>query len=102
MFISNPHPFELRLTKTRVLLCFLLFSLSSDVALLGIGNQALYTSAILELSSTDQGLLPPRITAAQRDAISLTPQGGINSHLEIILAPKVSLNLIKTPQLYVC
>ncbi|NGZ90411.1 Lcl C-terminal domain-containing protein, partial [Psychroflexus maritimus] len=39
-------------------------------AQVGIGTTNPDASAILELEATDKGLLPPRITTAQRDAIS--------------------------------
>lgn len=39
------------------------------------GQQSLDTSAIVDISSTTQGLLPPRMTQAQRDAIYLPAAG---------------------------
>ncbi|MET3538752.1 chitin binding peritrophin-A domain-containing protein [Chryseobacterium limigenitum] len=41
----------------------------------GIGTTTPANSAILELSSTNQGFLPPRLTTAQRDALSPKPAG---------------------------
>ena len=38
----------------------------------GIGTSAVATSSILELSSSTKGFLPPRLTTAQRNAISNT------------------------------
>ena len=45
-------------------------------AQIGIGTSSPNPSAKLEISSTTQGLLPPRMTAAQRNAIS-TPVAGL-------------------------
>jgi uncharacterized protein (TIGR02145 family) len=41
----------------------------------GIGTSAPATSAILDVNSTTQGLLPPRMTAAQRMAIATPAEG---------------------------
>ena len=41
----------------------------------GIGTTSPNASALLDLSSTSQGLLPPRMTTAQRDAIVTPPAG---------------------------
>ncbi|WBV56460.1 hypothetical protein PFY10_19935 [Chryseobacterium daecheongense] len=41
----------------------------------GIGTTNPHPSAILELSSTTQGFLPPRMTTVQRDAIASKTQG---------------------------
>ncbi|WP_415325836.1 hypothetical protein [Chryseobacterium sp. MMS23-Vi53] len=41
----------------------------------GIGTNNPHSSAILELSSTTQGFLPPRMTTAQRDAIAAKAEG---------------------------
>ena len=43
---------------------------------IGIGTSTPESSAILDLSSTTQGLLPPRMTTVQRDAIS-SPVSGL-------------------------
>ena len=43
---------------------------------LGIGTTTPSASAVLDVSSTTQGLLPPRMTTAQRDAI-LSPADGL-------------------------
>jgi hypothetical protein len=43
---------------------------------IGIGTSAPASSAKLDISSTTQGLLPPRMTTTQRDAIS-TPAAGL-------------------------
>ena len=49
---------------------------SSTYAQVGIGTQTPDASAILELESTEKGLLPPRMTTAERDAI-LNPAEGL-------------------------
>ena len=41
----------------------------------GIGTQTPNSSAQLDVTSTDKGLLPPRMTSAQRDAIANPPAG---------------------------
>lgn len=41
----------------------------------GIGTSAPNAAALLDLTSTTRGLLPPRMTTAQRDAISTPPDG---------------------------
>ena len=42
---------------------------------IGIGTSAPAPAALLELTSTTQGFLPPRLTTAQRDAIPAPPEG---------------------------
>jgi hypothetical protein len=41
----------------------------------GIGTTSPSTKALLEISSTTKGFLPPRMTTAQRDAITSVPAG---------------------------
>jgi hypothetical protein len=41
----------------------------------GLGVASLNAASLLELSSTTQGFLPPRMTTAQRDAITSPPEG---------------------------
>ncbi len=50
------------------------FSLSAQVAVNADGN-APNPSAMLDVKSTDKGFLPPRMTSAQRDAISAPADG---------------------------
>ena len=59
------------------LLVFIFFSLnlSAQVAITSDGNSA-HPSAMLEVKSTDKGFLPPRMTTAQRNAIS-SPAAGL-------------------------
>ena len=45
-------------------------------AQVGIGTTTPNASAVLDLTSTTQGLLPPRMTQAQRDAIA-SPVAGL-------------------------
>lgn len=42
---------------------------------IGVGTSTPNTSAIVELSSTSKGFLPPRMTTTQRTAISSPPEG---------------------------
>lgn len=55
-----------------------LFSLLSSISFsqVGIGTITPNSSAVLDLTSTSKGFLPPRITAAQRNAIS-SPVAGL-------------------------
>ena len=53
-----------------VLLCLNLYSQ------VGIGTNTPYSSAMLDITSTNQGFLPPRMTGAQRDAIP-SPAAGL-------------------------
>ena len=55
-----------------VLLLSMLFPAYGQNTIGGIGG---HPSAILDLQSTDRGLLPPRMTSAQRDAISSPAEG---------------------------
>jgi uncharacterized protein (TIGR02145 family) len=50
-------------------------SLSGVNAQVAIGTQTPQSSAILQLESTEKGFLPPRMTSAQRDAISNPVEG---------------------------
>ena len=52
----------------------LVLSLSS-FAQVGIGTPSPNTKAALDIMSTTQGFLPPRMTAAQRNAIFSPPAG---------------------------
>lgn len=55
----------------KIVACFLLvFASPLTYAQLGIGTNKPDNSAVLDLASTKQGLLPPRMTTAQRDAIN--------------------------------
>jgi hypothetical protein len=57
--------------KKKFLLVSLLFTLyfNNTFAQVGIGTTTPDNSAMLDVSSTDKGLLIPRMTKAQRDAI---------------------------------
>jgi hypothetical protein len=62
--------FSIRLTIA--LLCFWV---QNNFAQVGIGTNAPHTSAMLEVSSTSKGFLPPRMTAAQRSNITSPVEG---------------------------
>jgi Flp pilus assembly pilin Flp len=62
--------------KQRILLFALLLATTLTQAQIGIGTSSPNASAKLEISSTSQGFLPPRMTALQRNAIS-TPAAGL-------------------------
>ena len=57
-----------------LILCSVVGSLSVN-AQVGVGTSTPDASAALDVSSTTQGLLPPRMTAAQRNSISNPPAG---------------------------
>ena len=61
--------------KTFLTALFLLFVIIETKAQVGIGTNSPNSSAQLDVSSTSKGFLPPRLTAAQRDAISNPPAG---------------------------
>ena len=62
-----------------------------DLGNVAIGTQSGNPSALLDVSSTTQGLLPPRMTRAQRDLINNPPAGlmlwcidcGINGEIQV-------------------
>lgn len=58
------------------LFAFLLFAAGTTNAQVGIGTPTPNTSAQLDVNSTSKGFLPPRMTAAQRDAI-ISPAAGL-------------------------
>ena len=59
----------------KVLLAILLISSVTVFSQTGIGTTTPEQSAQLDVSSTDKGLLPPRMTASQRDNIENPAQG---------------------------
>ena len=59
----------------KIILCLsvlLGFTMNGQV---GVGTSTPDAAAALDVSSTTQGLLPPRMTAAQRNSISNPPAG---------------------------
>jgi hypothetical protein len=64
--------------KTSIYLSVLVFSLftSTSMAQVGIGTNTPAPSAQLDVTSTEKGFLPPRMTSAQRDLIA-TPATGL-------------------------
>jgi uncharacterized protein (TIGR02145 family) len=64
------------MNKTILTLVTLVFiGLSSLNAQVGVGTTSPDNSAALEVKATDKGLLPPRMTEAERDAISNPAEG---------------------------
>lgn len=58
--------------RKTVVICFLLFALQKRTAAqsVGIGTNTPHPSALLELNENSKGLLIPRMTQAQRNAIA--------------------------------
>ncbi|NMH86300.1 fibrinogen-like YCDxxxxGGGW domain-containing protein [Flavivirga algicola] len=63
------------MTKNSYVIILLWFSMYYGFGQVGIGTTTPDNSAILELNSTTQGLLLPRMTANQRDAIASPAEG---------------------------
>jgi hypothetical protein len=63
---------------TRIYLTVLVFSLFTSISMaqVGIGTNSPAPSAQLDVTSTEKGFLPPRMTSAQRDLIA-TPATGL-------------------------
>ena len=61
----------------KAILTFLLLFVATAFtqAQVGVGTTSPHASAKLEVSSTNQGFLPPRMTAAQRTAITTAAVG---------------------------
>lgn len=55
--------------------CMVLGGTGADLVRVGIGNDLPDASAMLDIVSTTQGLLPPRMTTAQRNAIASPATG---------------------------
>jgi Flp pilus assembly pilin Flp len=68
--ITNPY------MKKTIYILTLLCAATSIQAQVGIGTTTPDASSILDVNSTSKGLLPPRMTAAQRNAIS-SPVAGL-------------------------
>jgi uncharacterized protein (TIGR02145 family) len=74
-----------------ILLGLMLFITITTNAQVGIGTVIPNTSAVLDITSTNKGFLPPRMTAVQRDLISAPAQGlvvyctncGTNGELQV-------------------
>lgn len=63
--------------RKTVVICCLLFTLQNRIAAqsVGIGTNSPHPSALLELNENSKGLLIPRMTQAQRNAISSPAEG---------------------------
>jgi hypothetical protein len=64
------------MNKVLTILVFLAFTLASMAQNVGIGTTTPAASALLDVSSTTKGILPPRMTTTQRDAIA-SPAAGL-------------------------
>ena len=73
---NSPIPNLIRIMKQTITLMALLFIVTISQAQVGIGTNNPNASAKLDISSTSKGLLPPRMTTADRDAIT-TPATGL-------------------------
>jgi hypothetical protein len=73
---------EFNIMKMKYILCSVLLAifcctgLTSSFAQIGIGTTTPASGSVLDLNSTNKGFLPPRMTKAQRDAIS-SPTAGL-------------------------
>ena len=74
MHHTSAYPFIMQLCTTSAFMA--LFSNIAFSQSVGIGTTAPDSSAILELSSTNKGLLIPRMTTTQRDGIA-NPEAGL-------------------------
>jgi hypothetical protein len=61
--------------KSMLSLLAIMTAMTTAVAQVGIGTSNPSQAAQLEVNSTTKGFLPPRMTAAQRDAIAYPPAG---------------------------
>jgi uncharacterized protein (TIGR02145 family) len=68
--------------KKSILIVFFTLVLCNTYAQVGIGTDTPDASAIMELQSTEKGFLPPRLSTAQRDAISNPAEGLIIYNLD--------------------
>jgi hypothetical protein len=70
------NPYNLRIMKSNLSLLLLFLTLTTaSFAQVGIGTDTPDASSILELQSTDKGLLLPRLTTAERDLIASPAEG---------------------------
>lgn len=75
---SRTIPFtkkKLKMKKTIFTLTLAFIGLSSTFAQVGIGTNTPDASSILDITSTEKGFLPPRMTTIERDAISAPAAG---------------------------
>jgi hypothetical protein len=70
----NQKP-EIMKTNSILLVLLVFIGLSQIHAQVGIGTTTPDASSELDLSATDKGFLPPRLTTAQRDAIASPAEG---------------------------
>ena len=65
-------------TMVKSIICFFIFSFSTQnlIAQVGIGTTSPNVSSMLDVSSTTKGMLTPRMTTVQRNAI-ITPADGL-------------------------
>ena len=72
---NSPIPNFIRIMKQTITLLALLLIVTISQAQVGIGTNSPNASAKLDVSSTSKGLLPPRMTTVQRNAISSPATG---------------------------
>ncbi len=77
---NNEKPSSYATLKRGIFLCVTVITLYAQNV--GIGTPTPDASAILELSATDKGLLVPRLTTAQRNAIAAPAEGLIIYNLD--------------------
>ena len=82
MKIITKIPLLLRVRNSFFLLLAIL-SLSTTYAQIGIGTITPDASAALDVESTTQGFLPPRLSTTERNAINLPPAGLIIYNISV-------------------
>jgi hypothetical protein len=88
--------------KKNIILSFAMLIILGANAQLKVGDNptTINSSAILEIESTNQGLLLPRMTTAQRDASILSPTAGLviyntsTNALEVTISGSLWLNIL--------
>ena len=76
--------------KKLILSVALIAATTMSFAQIGIGTTTPEASAVLDLTSTTQGLLPPRLTQAQMNLVT-SPVEGLMVYCSVTVLPKGSM-----------